>query len=465
MRKNVYLAAVLGLGIVMLAGCGGSGSGSGMQGAEGTAAAGAGTAGKDADTDKRVPAGGEKSSAGEETGAAEKGTGEKVTVKVLQFKTELSEQMNAMAADYMKENPDVDLQIESVISSDYDTVLKTRFASGEAPDIFNNEGYNKMTLWLDNLEDLSDQPWIADMLDFTKEGITTDGKIYGMPLYLESYGFLYNKDYFEQAGIAEIPVTLTALKEAVKKLEAAGIPAFSVNGAEWYPNGVFFANVPMAQQENPTDFIRQLNEGTATFTDNKLYQDWIGLVELQRDHAESDPMSVDFSTVVSDFANGKAAMILGTNGYQPMVDEVNPELNTGLMPMPINDDAALNDKIYAAASTYWCVNKKSESKEAAKEFLNWLVTSETGKNYVTKEFGFIPGLKSVKADENAVGLLGVDTQKYIDAGKIAGWEWPKYPDGATVELGGAIQKFYAKEIDGPAILDSFQVSWDDMKNN
>lgn len=447
MRKKLYLAAVLGLGIAMLTGCGGSGAGSGNTGDAGTTA------------------GTETTAGGKETEPAVKENGEKVTVKVLQFKTELSEQMNAMAEDYMKENPDVDLQIESIISSDYDTVLKTRFASGEAPDIFNNEGYNKMTLWIDNLEDLSDQPWVPDMLEFTREGITSEGKIYGMPLYLESYGFLYNKDYFEQAGITEIPVTLAALKEAVEKLEAAGIPAFSVNGAEWYPNGVFFANVPMAQQENATEFIRQLKEGTATFSENKLYQDWVALVELQRDHAESDPMAVDFSTVVSDFANGKAAMILGTNGYQPMVDEVNPELNIGMMPMPINDDPVLNDKIYAAASTYWCVNKKSESKEAAKEFLNWLVTSETGKKYVTKDFGFIPGLKSVKADAEAVGLLGVDTQKYIDAGKIAGWEWPKYPDGATVELGGAIQKFYAGEIDGPAILESFQASWDDLKNN
>ena len=441
-RRNVYLAAVLGLGIVILSGCGGAG----------------GETGRVNDTSKAETAGTANTMKGKETT-------EKVEITVLQYKTELSEQMNAMAEDYMKENPNVDLHIESVISNDYDTVLKTRFASGEAPDIFNNQGYNNMTLWLDNLEDLSDQPWIPDMLDLTKEAITLDGKVYGMPLYLESCGFLYNKDYFEQAGITEIPVTLTELKKAVEKLEAAGIPAFSVNGAEWYPNGVFFANVPMAQQENPTDFIRQLNEGTAVFSENKLYQDWLELVQLVRDHAQSDPMSVDFSSVVSDFANGKAAIILGTNGYQPMVDEVNPELNIGIMPMPINDDAILNDKIYVAASTYWCVNSKSESKEAAKEFLNWMVTSETGKKYVTKEFSFIPGLKSIEPDEAAIGLLGTDTQKYIDANKTTGWEWSKYPDGATVELGGAIQKFYAREIDGPAILESFQASWDDLKNN
>ena len=147
-RRNVYLAAVLGLGIVILSGCGGAG----------------GETGRVNDTSKAETAGTANTMKGKETT-------EKVEITVLQYKTELSEQMNAMAEDYMKENPNVDHHIESVISNDYDTVLKTRFASGEAPDIFNNQGYNNMTQWLDNLEDLSHHTWIPDMLDLTKEAV------------------------------------------------------------------------------------------------------------------------------------------------------------------------------------------------------------------------------------------------------------------------------------------------------
>jgi len=435
MKKRICLGIVLVLGITLLMGC---------------------SSGND-ETTKVTSDRGET--------VANDVSDEKVTVKVLQFKTELSEQMVAMAEEYMKEHPNVNLQIESVISNDYDTVLKTRFASGQAPDIFNNQGHSNMQLWLENLEDLSDQPWVDDMLEFTKEAITSDGKIYGMPLYLESYGFLYNKDYFEQAGITEVPVTLTGLAEAIEKLEAAGFKVFSINGAEWYPNGVFLANVPMAQQEDSTAFINQINDGTATFIDNEIYNDWMDMVDLMKSHAASDPMSVDFSTVVSDFSNGQVAMILGTNGYQLMIDEVNPDLNIGMMPMPINDDAQFNDNIYVSASTYWCVNKNSASKEAAKEFLDWLVTSEIGQRYITEDFGFIPGLKSIEINEYAVGPLGMDTLMYIKAGKTAGWEWPKYLDGVTIEFGGAIQKFYAGELDKAGVLENFQASWEDLKDN
>lgn len=234
----------------------------------------------------------------------------KTTVKVVQFKTELSEQMNDMAEAYMEEHPDVDLQIESIISEDYDTVLKTRFANGEAPDIFNNQGYQNMTLWSEYLEDLSDQPWVDEMVDTSKEGISMDGKIYGLPLYIEGYGFLYNKDYFEQAGITEVPTTLDEFKEVVQKLEDAGISPISVNGAEWYPNGLFLANIPVASQDDPNKFLEDLNNGTETFRDNQLFYDWLDLVDVMKEHAVTDPLSVDFSGVVSDFATGKVAMII-----------------------------------------------------------------------------------------------------------------------------------------------------------
>ena len=65
-------------------------------------------------------------------------------------------------------------------------------------------------------------------MESAREGITSDGAVYGLPLYLEGYGFLYNKDYFEEAGISEVPLTLTELEQAVKKLEDAGIPPISL---------------------------------------------------------------------------------------------------------------------------------------------------------------------------------------------------------------------------------------------
>lgn len=249
----------------------------------------------------------------------------------------------------------------------------------------------------------------------------------------------------------------------MQKLEDAGISPISVNGAEWYPNGLFLANIPVASQDDPNKFLEDLNNGTETFRDNQLFYDWLDLVDVMKEHAVTDPLSVDFSGVVSDFATGKVAMIMGLNGYQPMIDDVAPDMNVGIMPMPINNDSEMNDKIYASVSTYWCVNKESKSKEAAKEFLNWLVSSETGQRYITEEFGFIPGLKNITPSAEQVGEIGAEIQEYSNAGKAAGWEFQKYPDGVTTEFGNGVQMYYAGELDKDGLLDYFQQCWDELK--
>ena len=60
---------------------------------------------------------------------------------------------------------------------------------------------------------------IVEMCDY-------DGKLLAMPLGLEAYSIAYNKDLFEEAGIEELPTTITELREVCEQLEAAGIQPF-----------------------------------------------------------------------------------------------------------------------------------------------------------------------------------------------------------------------------------------------
>ncbi len=104
-----------------------------------------------------------------------------------------------LADEYEKEHPGVTVEVETVGGgADYLTVLKSKFASGDYPDIFNNYGDNELEVWIDQLEDLSDQPWIDRLVPGTAEAMTKDGKVYGMPFNLEGYGYIYNKDILKR---------------------------------------------------------------------------------------------------------------------------------------------------------------------------------------------------------------------------------------------------------------------------
>ena len=59
-------------------------------------------------------------------------SGEKKTVKIFQYKVEIADQLLALADEYMQLHPEINLVVESVDSTDYNTLLKTKFASGEA---------------------------------------------------------------------------------------------------------------------------------------------------------------------------------------------------------------------------------------------------------------------------------------------------------------------------------------------
>lgn len=57
-----------------------------------------------------------------------------------------------------------------------------------------NGGFSDLELWQENLEDLTDQPWVKDLVKETDAPMTKDGKLYGKPIGVEGYGYIYNKD-------------------------------------------------------------------------------------------------------------------------------------------------------------------------------------------------------------------------------------------------------------------------------
>ncbi len=388
-----------------------------------------------------------------------------VTIKMFQFKVEIAEQLTKMIDEYESLHPGVTIEVETVGGgADYGAALKAKFNSNDKPDIFNNGGFTDLDLWLEHLEDLSDQPWVENLVDVAKEPMTKDGKLYGQALNLEGYGFIYNKDLFEKAGITEKPTTLEALEAAAVKLQAAGITPF-VNGyGEWWVLGNHFVNIPFAQQADADAYIKGLSEGTEKITGNEVFDQWTQLFDLTLKYGNKNPLQTDYNTQVTEFATGKAAMTQQGNWTQVAITETNPEINMGFLPMPINNNAADMDKLPVGVPNNWVVHKNSEVKEEAKAFLNWMVSDKVGQRYITEEFKFIPAFKNIEADEEVLGQLAADIIEYSKAGKTLSWNWFKFPGGeaSSNEFGDAMQAYVGQQMTKEQLLESFQKTWDTM---
>ncbi|GGG07713.1 ABC transporter substrate-binding protein [Paenibacillus albidus] len=396
--------------------------------------------------------------------AGNNAAGEVKTVKIFQFKTEIVEGLNELKVEFEKENPNIKLDIQTVGGgADYAAALKTKFASGDAPDIFSNGGYAEMDLWGDKLEDLSDQPWVKDLIPLAAEPMTKDGKTYGMPMNLEGIGFVYNKDLFTKAGIAETPKTLSELEDAAKKLQAIGVTPFGNAYQEWWLLGNQGISVAFAQQDDVDGFIKGLNDGTGSIVGNKVFEDWSNLLKLTVKYGQKNPLTTDANTHLAMFAKGETAIMQEGNWAQTLVDNITPGMNIGMFPMPINEDAAKNDKMTVGIPANLVVNKESASKEEAKVFLNWLVTSDMGKEYIVKKWKFIPALSTIEATPEDIGLLGSDVWNYVKEEKVYGLQSSKFPDGVTQEFASVIQQLIADKLDVNGWMEGMQAAWDKLK--
>ncbi|WP_245809687.1 MULTISPECIES: extracellular solute-binding protein [Cohnella] len=179
-----------------------------------------------------------------------------------------------------------------------------------------------------------------------------------------------------------------------------------------------------------------------------MFEKWIRYVDLVFKYSQKDKLTTDYATQVANFASGKAAMIQQGNWIQGDIDKV-AQLNLGMMPIPIDDGG--KERIYTGPANFWIVNGKSEHPEEAKAFLNWLVSSETGKTYLVRDFKFIPALVTIPATEADIGQLGAAVSQ--QAKEAGGWHWGRYPDGVIQGWGAAMQEYQGGRIDKDQLFD------------
>ena len=154
-------------------------------------------------------------------------------------------------------------------------------------------------------------------------------------------------------------------------------------------------------------------------------------------------------------------MLQQGNWTENMILEIDPDINMGFLAIPLTDDEAEADRLPVGVPNNWVLNKNSEHLEEAKLFLNWMVSSETGKRYITEEFAFIPAFDNI--EPTGLGPLGKHILEYSKAEKTIPWTWFRWPDGANKEFAATIQEYAAGKIDYDTVVERFQASWDNLK--
>jgi raffinose/stachyose/melibiose transport system substrate-binding protein len=330
----------------------------------------------------------------------------------------------ALTDAYTAKNPNVTITIElRPQGSEGDNVVKTRLATGEMTDLFfYNSGSLLQALQpADTLVDLTDEPFMANVVDSFKSAVSQDGRVYGVPSETGmGGGILYNKKIYEQLGLS-VPTTWAEFEANNEKIKEAGIaPVIATFGDTWTSQLFVLAdyyNVQQAHQNFAEDYTN--NKAKYATTPEAM----AGFVYLQEGF-EKDWWQQDYAT--TKYEQGLKMLADGTGAHYPMLtfalstiatnwpDQVN---DIGFFAQPGTDAAQNGVTIWMPAGTY--IPQTSQNIEIAKDFLGFIASAE---GVAALNAAVEPGgpymIKGASLPEDVIPAVN-DIAAYIEAGNSA----------------------------------------------
>ena len=372
------------------------------------------------------------------------------------LKVEIDAALKEYAAAYDAKNGTT-TRIETVGGgADYSGSVKAALQAGNMPDIFVIEGLGGYEVWKDYILDVSDQPFAKD----TGVGFVVDGKTYGFPVAVEGFGLAYNADILAKAGID--PATLTtfsALKAAFETLDAKkadlGIDAVIsiatsvAGGMTWVTGNQNFSAYLSAYLPYGDKTI--IDKTLAGEVDKDRLTAYATFVKLLFDYADQDILlNGNYDSNVNAFATGKTAFCHQGNWIDPNLKNMNVTFNMGYVGELFTDEPTTS--LMVAAPSWYVVNSQGKNVEEALKFLNDMVFTPEGQDYMVNKAGMVPAFSSVTLQPS--GQLSQAIMKANAAGNIYSWGFGFMPDGFGMNQLGPIFELLAQNaIDVPTFVD------------
>ena len=277
------------------------------------------------------------------------------------------ETLNKMYEAFREEYPNITVEIETIGYDDYFTQMQTRVAGGTAPDCYE--------LNIENFAAYANKGALAELTGIDVGGYNetalsafgVGGKQYGVPGNFSNVVLIYNKDLFDQAGV-DYPTgdwTWEDALNACEKISALGDDIYGI-----YQPITFNEFFKVAAQygggilsEDKTAFTINSEENLAAA---QMMIDKITETNVQPTEAQMGGMG-DWDL----FESGRLGMIpTGIWAFGAFTDAC--DFNWDICVEPGGTQKATH-----FFSNALVVNAKSEKKEAAATWINWLASSDT----------------------------------------------------------------------------------------
>ena len=283
-----------------------------------------------------------------------------------------SDVMSKAIGEYQKRNPRVkEIVYKKLTVESYENDLMDALATGNGPDIFliHNTWLTKHSdklaaAPLDNIsanqaEIVSVKQAHDQFADVVTYDFVAGGKLYALPLSVDSLALYYNKDLLNQAGIATPPAIWIDFDDAVRKITR--IDSFgniNISGAAMGMSSDASAGTGKINRATDILTLIMMQAGTdminsktgqavfADFTGSTYGQETTpGEAALAYYTKFSNPSNAEYTwnslqhNSVDSFIEGSTVMMINYSWLIPKIQSKAPKLNLGIARVPQNKDA------------------------------------------------------------------------------------------------------------------------------
>lgn len=302
---------------------------------------------------------------------------------------------------FQAKHPGIKVVFAPSAPTEYNAALNAKLDAGSAGDLItcrpfdaSLELYNK-----GHLADLTGLPGMENFTDVAKSAWQTDdGKAtFCVPMASVIHGFIYNKDAFDQLGIA-VPTTEAEFFAALDKIKADGtyIPMAMGTKDLWEAATMGYQNIGPNYWKGEEGRLA-LIKGEQKLTDPQWVEPFATLAKWKPYlgdgfEAQSYPDSQNLFTL------GRAA-IYPAGSWEIGTFNTQAQFKMGAFPPPVKnagDTCYISDHNDIAIG----LNPKSKNAEAAKQFLSWVASDEFATIYANALPGFFSlSSKPVKMED------------------------------------------------------------------
>ena len=375
-------------------------------------------------------------------------------VYMLNFKPETDEAWKALAETYTDQTG-VEVNILTAADGQYNTTLQSEMSKSDMPTIFTVGNTTAAQTWNDYTYDLKDTDLYNHLTDKSLV-INYDNKVAGVANCYECYGIIFNKTILEgycgMDGAVVKSVDEINNFDTLKKVaddinsrvdeinEALGTDlteAFASagldDGSSWRFSG-HLANMPLYYEFK--DDGCDLTAGEAEIT-GKYLDNFKNVWDMYVSDSAADPKTLNSGALNAESEFGMGEAVFYQNGDWEYANLTNPDNgytvtaeDLSMMPIYFGVDDA-NEGLCVGTENYWAVNKKApqEDIDATLEFLNWVITSDEGRDAITNQMGLTAPFDTFTGDYETKNAFAQASNKLMSDGKTSvAWSFNATPN-------------------------------------